>query len=296
MSGDLAGIDALLPTLERARAAGPLMVERKWYQRDLNLWDCNQVRVESLAGIVMRGRLLRIESWERREDLSPRRFQALSEAGAQEQKEFAPRRYARVKSHGQIGQCSHCVPTFAGRMACIRCGGTALLRAVRDDGNLVPCPACDEGFVPCTHCEGSNRTLDAVVEYLEQRIEAWSSLVLPDVPPRVSQWLYDQSDPSSEQPEALRFPLDRMIDEGPYRGTSGAREPDFRGYRFLGSFGRAREALGEIANRHSVVSSECQSYALPILWIEFDARGAQFDGVFVVDREGALQRFAAARV
>lgn len=295
MSDAPVGIDALLPSLERARAAGPLVVERKWYQRDLNLWDCNQVRVESLAGIVMRGRLMRVESWERHEDLSPRRFQALSEGGEQERKEFVPRRYARVKRHGPAGPCSHCVPTIPGRMACVRCGGIALVRSTHDDRSDVPCPDCEDGLVPCTHCEGSNRTLDAVVEYLEQRIEAWSSLVLPDVPPRVSQWLYDQSDPFSEQPEVLRFPLDRMLDEGPYRGTSGAREPDFRGYRFQGSFSRARDALNEIANRHSVVSSEYQSYAVPILWIEFEAGKDRFDGVFVASHAGALERFAAAR-
>lgn len=176
------------------------------------------------------------------------------------------------------------------------CNGTGV-RSLRsnDAESLVACNSCEAGLVRCTHCDGTGRSMRATLEYVDQRIEAWSSLVLPDVPPKISFWLHERLQPSTVLPEELRFPLDRMLDSGPYRGASIAREPEFRGYRFQGAFERARAALQEITGRVDVLASEYQSYAAPILWVEFADGARTYDAVFIIDETATFTGYAAVR-
>lgn len=289
-------IERWLPTVERARTLGPIVVERGWFRSDLNLWDQRIARTESLAGILMRGRILRRDAWEHDEEISAARWQQLSAMPAPDPKSFATGHFVRpMRSEGD-GECSHCAPSARGRTACPLCNGTGVRRVGSDDeSRMVQCNACEHGLVRCSHCDGTGRSVRATLEYVDQRIEAWSSLVLPDVSPKVSFWLHERLQPSTVLPEELRFPLDRMLDSGPYRGSSVAREPEFRGYRFQGAFERARAALQEITGRADVLASEYQSYAAPILWIEFADDARTYDAVFIVDESARLTGYAAVR-
>jgi hypothetical protein len=289
-------IERWLPTVKRARALGPIVVERGWFRDDLNLWDQKIVRTESLAGILMRGRILRRDAWEHDEEISVARWQQLGAAPQPDPKSFATGHFVRpLRSEGE-GTCSHCVPSARGRAACPMCNGTGM-RSLRshDSERLIACSSCEAGLVLCSHCDGTGRSLRATLEYVDQRIEAWSSLVLPDVPPKLSFWLHERLLPSTVLPEELRFPLDRMLDSGPYRGSSVSREPEFRGYRFQGAFARAHAALQEITGRVDVLASEYQSYAAPILWVEFTDGARTYDAVFIVDESATFTGYAAVR-
>lgn len=288
------GIERWLPTVERARALGPIVVERGWFRSDLNLWDAKLTQVDPLAGILMRGRILRRDAWETDEELSVARWQQLVARAAPDPRSFVEARYLRVLHSDGDGPCSHCAPGAPGQTACVACNGAGVVVDNADVPLTLACRFCNGGLVLCAHCDGAGRAVKARVEYIDQRVEGWSSLVLPDVATKLSWWLHERLQPSIELPEELRFPLDRMLDSGPYRGTSVQREPEFRGYRFQGAFERAREALREITGRGDVLASEYQSYAAPILCARFEADGRAFDAVFIAEGDGALTGYAAA--
>jgi hypothetical protein len=289
-------VERFLPTVERARAMGPIVVDRGWLRSDLNLWDSTLARVEHIAAIAMLGRILRRDAWSDDEELSTTHWQRLSTSAPSEDLPFAVAQYTRILATYGAGPCSHCIPGSPGRSACAHCAGSGVtFLHASDQGSMqIPCRFCVGGVVACMRCEGTGQTVRAKVEYVEHKVEPWASVVMPDVPPKASCWLHDEL-AWMHGSEALRFPLDRMLDTGPYRAASTRREPEFRGYRFHGSFERARAALKEITGRADVIKSEYLSYAIPILWITFEESGRTFDAVFITDDRGSMRAYASSR-
>jgi hypothetical protein len=290
-------VERFLPTVERARAMGPIVVDRGWLRSDLNLWETTIARVEHIAAIAMLGRMLRRDAWSDDEELSAMHWQRLSASPRSGEPPFAVAQYTRILATYGAGPCSHCIPGSPGRSACAHCAGSGFTFLYSSDqgSTQIPCYFCVGGVVGCTHCEGTGQTVRAKVEYVEHKVEPWASVVMPDVPPKASLWLHDELEASMQRPEALRFPLDRMLDTGPYRAASMQREPEFRGYRFHGSFERARAALQEITGRADIIKSEYLSYAIPILWITFEESGRAFDAAFITDERGSMRAYAGSR-
>jgi hypothetical protein len=279
-----------LPTLDAARALGPLMVHRGWFRGEVDLWTMPVKHVETLAAIALSGRLARRDQWRRDEEVSERRYAEISNAEQPTANDWIPRLFARVVEAGRLHNCTQCHPGKPGKSPCHHCGGTG--DVLSQGGVVYRCRECDDGAVVCACCEGTNRTVQTKFEYIEDKIESFSSLILPDVAPKLSWWLHAQLNPRSTLNECLLFRLDQLLELAPYRGSSVHFEPDFHGFKFGGAFDRSRDGLRAIVGRSEVFKSEYRAYARGVLVVHFDDGSTEYDAAFVVSDEQQLQGFA----
>ena len=128
----------------------------------------------------------------------------------------------------------------------------------------------------------------SMIEYVNEKIELFSSLILPDVPSALVDWLHAELSSTPELPECLVFRLDQLLQLDPYRGASRNFEPDFHGFRFGGGFDRCRDGLKAIVGRPDVIQSEYTAYARAVLLVQFEGGESGYDAAFVVGDDGRL--------
>lgn len=286
-------LEKWLPTLERAQAEGPLMVHRGWFRGEVDVWSLPVAKVETVAGIALRGRMARREYWRKVEEVSEGRYAQVRAAITPVEGDFVPRSYARIILGGERARCTQCHPNKPGQILCVRCDGRGSLHN-EHDVYVGGCPWCVDGFVNCSTCNGTASAISATFEYIDDKVESFSSLILPDVPPKLSWWLHSELSAQAQLPECLLFRLDQMFQMAPYRGASVSFEPDFHGFRFGGAFDRSREGLHAIVDRADVLKYEYQSYARAVMVVHFgEGEEPDFHAVFVVSDDGLLRGFAA---
>lgn len=287
-------LEKWLPTLQHAKDLGPVMMHRGWFRGEVDLWTLPVKNVANVAAIALKGRMKRRETWSKREEVSEGRYQTIVAKEPEPGHEWGGLVFAKVIEVGKRGSCTQCYPGRPGGIACPVCKGTGSSYLSPNDSES--CGLCDAGMIVCPTCAGQGVTIEAVFEYVEEKIERFSSLILPDVPPELSYWLHAELSSKPELPECLVFRLDQMLQLAPYRGALRNFEPDFHGFRFGGGFERCRDGLKAIVGRPDVMQSEYTAYARAVLLVQFEGGQSGYDSVFVVGDDGELRGHCAKGV
>lgn len=266
---------------------GPLMVHRGWFRGEVDLWTCEVVKTESVAALSVASRALRRSSWTATEELAAdgQWSRTRSEPTALVWQESRDMTVLRTLSWSN---CTTCLPGNQGWIECPICSPLITASPV-----LVACHTCNGSRrIKCKMCDGSLRTMMCEVEYSQQHIDQSRALLLPDLPRKLSWWLFEllRNDPS---PEMLKVELERYLSMGPYRQASAEREADFCGYSFHGTLEKARQSVQATRARPDVLLSDFVAFARPILLVRFREGDRLWDVGFATRSDGVCFAHAA---
>lgn len=254
---------AFLPSVERAKAAGlEIRVDRGVLRRERSLLEETPAEERRMLAIVVRGRVLHRNSWQRSEELTPRRLATLPRTRPPVGEDFTAQRFAFVvRVQTPERSCPHCSST-PGRAICTACHGQGLF-FVSSDRPPDRCDPCNgSGFGPCGSCEGSARTHAVLMEYGEDQVAAVWQTFTPELPAEVDHALRVHFDAWPTFPDALAHDLESPASGGaPYRSNADAA-PRRWGFSLLD----ARDARAMLARvRRESACHAVQAFTVPIL-------------------------------
>ena len=111
-------VEEWLPTVERAKNLGPIMMHRGWFRGEVDLWTLPVKNVANVAAIALKGRLKRRETWSKREEVSEGRYQTIIAKEPEPGHEWGGLRFLKVIEAGTRGRCTLCSPGREGKAAC----------------------------------------------------------------------------------------------------------------------------------------------------------------------------------
>lgn len=261
-----------LPSLEAARARGCVALDPEADRFELPEGEPTAVR--RLAALVVDARLIRREIQDEEASMALARASNLPTEMPPAPTEFADRTaLVRVGAVGASEPCSTCDVRKRGHIACPACGHHEGYR----------CGNCDDGFLPCSACDGAGSTVRVYVRRVHDEHLAIRDTFVPEtfryIPalfpfPALLRAMLDGVDP----PMCLAFPIAAPVQRSVYRGNVGPeREPEFEGHRFDDAVEKALEALRRVVKpKTEIALFDVRTFAWPFLWVEFgEAREAR---------------------
>jgi hypothetical protein len=166
-------------------------------------------------------------------------------------------------------RCTSCGVTD-GKVLCIVCGGD-------EEG----CASCEEGWIPCSACDGTAQTFRATIRHVTDRAVRLRQVFVPRSVPQIEQAFERWLDPDRDPPPALRIDLQPTLVQSAYRGAEAVGEPEFFGHRFGDAVDRAVKSVKDFEGVDGIVFRDVRAYAYPFFWLRY--RGMPSEAALVVD-------------
>ncbi len=251
----------LLPTLERAKAAG------------LPLPDGEPLEQEKWAALFVIATVLRRRSWKEEIVSHPDNLAQLGQGMPPVPEAFVGGTYTTVEGVGAAEACLACSLT-PGRRKCRVCNGVNFVQSGGYD-TMVRC-SCTMGYVPCPTCRGQATTNRVTLRYYEDTPATMRELYLPSHLPCYAplfglEGAMERSvNLAVDPPEELRcHDLTGQVGGSAYRGGTRTVRPSFHGHDFGDTIDHAREQLRALRGGFHIARYEVRAYAWPLLRVRY---------------------------
>lgn len=239
---------------------------------DATLLNRTPVTASALAAVVVRARVIRREMWVEKAEIARASAEALPTDVPPPPTDFIARTY-RVRKPEPLAaeqRCSYCDPIKIGWVACAACGRGQM---PFPGGGVGPCALCESGFVPCSACEGTGRTVAIDVGVINDVELSVAQAYLPSVDrsPAAFAWtaalraMLEGTTPDA----SLEISLAPDQQTSAYRGVVKNLEPIFHGHRYEDALVQARAELQGLSRRGPIVYHRLATYAWPYFWLAF---------------------------
>lgn len=244
-------------------------------------------QVYGVAAIVLQIDALRREAWTDDVELSERLFEIFPKGFPPAPDRSAPASYKVIddEAPARRQRCMNCV-LRPGWSPCVRCQGNAVIDVDGSPGLMIRCPDCMQGFTRCTTCEGTTVSIGARVRYVNDTPVNLRRTFVPSMPKGVRAAVERSVLARESWPEILRFEPEPSMVGTAYRGANAVREPDFHGFYFGDALGNVTASIRE--STRDLVGSEVRTYAVPVLWLAYEALGEEGHHAIVVQPDATL--------
>jgi hypothetical protein len=264
-----------VPSRERARAEGLTGRRRmRWLPFGVDLLASEPDEEIALATVIVEAKVLAREVRDKTIQVPARLLAGMSAAPFPVPTELrAKLRQQLLERAAEQSDCATCEYP-RGKVSCTSCGGRGKVLKQRGENTVVvPCPACQGGYVACPTCEGEGAAFTVRVREAQERVHELHYAYVPTMVDALEIDLGTAFDRLPPLPACLRFDPLPERQSSAYRGERGEIDKTFLGHAFGDALTRATRAIAGLGAPGEALLREVRTYAWPLLWLRYRSIG-----------------------